>query len=156
MLAMSHVDFAGNVQMGELVVNTGSAEDLLIVFQRLYEERYPIQLMRTVDEFNASDDESMDANNTSAFNCRNAVFSSSWSQHAFGLAIDINPLVNPYVKGTLVLPPVGSPYADRTAHNPSLIREGDVVVQAFDAVGWAWGGRWRTVKDYQHFASPSG
>ena len=152
-LAMAHVDFAGNVVTGELIVNAGSAGDLMIVFQRLYEARYPIQLMRPVDEFDGSDDASMAANNTSAFNCRNAVFSSSWSRHAFGLAVDINPLVNPYVKGTTVLPPTGSDYADRKVHHPSLIREGDVVVQAFDAIGWAWGGRWQTVKDYQHFSS---
>ncbi len=152
LLRVSHVDFNGEVKIGELVVHSDSAKDLLVVFQRLYEFRYPIQSMRTVDEFGGSDNASMDANNTSAFNCRSAVLSVSWSQHAYGRAVDINPLVNPYVSGSLILPPTGAAFADRSTHNPGLIREGDIVVQSFDAIGWNWGGRWRTVKDYQHFS----
>ncbi len=153
LLTMSFVNFEGRAQTGELVVHADTAEDILVVFQRLYEGRYPIQSMRTVDEFGGSDDASMAANNTSAFNCRSAVGSNGWSRHAFGQAIDINPLVNPYVRGSLVLPPVGEQFTDRTGvHNPALIREGDIVVQSFDAIGWYWGGRWRTLKDYQHFS----
>lgn len=152
LLRMSHVDFTGNTRIGELVVHAESAQDILTVFQRLYENRYPIQSMRTIDRFDGSDDASMEANNTSAFNCRNAVGGSSWSQHAYGQAIDINPLINPYVTESIVLPPVGAPYTDRSVHNPGLIREGDIVVRSFDAIGWKWGGRWRTAKDYQHFS----
>jgi hypothetical protein len=152
MLRISHVDFTGEPQTGELVVHSDSAADLLVVFQRLYEHRYPIESIRTVDEFDGSDDASMNANNTSGFNCRRAVLGASWSQHAYGRAIDINPLVNPYVRGSLILPPDGAVFADRSTHHPGLIREGDIVVQSFDAVGWKWGGRWRTARDYQHFS----
>ncbi len=150
-LVVSHVDFSGGVTVGEVIVNVAVAADLMIVFERLYLAGYPIQRMRPVDEFGSSDDASMEANNTSAFNCRNVVSGSTWSRHAYGLAVDINPLVNPYVRGSLVLPPVGEPFVDRTVHNPGLIRDGDVVVRSFDAIGWAWGGRWRSLKDYQHF-----
>ncbi|MFW2382401.1 MAG: DUF4214 domain-containing protein [Acidimicrobiales bacterium] len=148
----SHVDFSGQSRDGELVVHADQATDVLVVLQRLYEQRYPIQSMRTIDEFDGSDDASMEANNTSGFNCRSAVGGSAWSQHAYGRAIDINPLVNPYVKGSVILPPTGARFVDRLTHNPSLIREGDIVVRSFDAIGWQWGGRWRTVKDYQHFS----
>lgn len=150
-IVVSHIDFTNAVATGELVVHVDVASDLLVVFQRLYEAGFPIQSMRTVDEFDSSDDASMAANNTSAFNCRNVVLGSGWSRHAYGLAVDINPLVNPYVKGSLVLPPVGEAFVDRSVHNPGLIRDGDVVVRSFDAIGWSWGGRWRTLKDYQHF-----
>ncbi|MGI9610445.1 MAG: DUF4214 domain-containing protein [Acidimicrobiia bacterium] len=152
LLRFSHVDFGGQSRPGELVVHADRAVDVLIVFRRLYERHYPIQSIRTIDEFGGSDDASMEANNTSGFNCRSAVGGSTWSQHAYGRAIDINPLVNPYVKGALILPPTGAPFVDRSTHNPSLIREGDIVVRSFDAIGWQWGGRWRTVKDYQHFS----
>ncbi len=148
------VDFAGESQTGELVVHADDAEAVLQVFRRLYDSRYPIQSIRTVDEFGGSDDASMEANNTSAFNCRSAVGSGSWSRHAYGQAIDINPLVNPYIKGALVLPPSGGPFTDRLdVHNPAIIRDGDIVVQAFDEIGWFWGGRWNNLKDYQHFSN---
>jgi hypothetical protein len=154
LLSLSFVDFEGHAQVGELVVHADDADVLLQVFQRLYESRYPIQSMRTIDEFDGSDDASMDANNTSAFNCRTAVGGSSWSLHAYGKAIDINPLVNPYVKGPLVLPPIGEPFVDREGvHNPGLIRDGDIVVRSFDEIGWFWGGRWDSPSDYQHFSS---
>ncbi len=154
LLTVSFVDFESKAQTGELVVHAEDAEALVGVFERLYESRYPIQSMRTIDEFEGSDDASMEANNTSAFNCRSAVGSGSWSRHAYGRAIDFNPLVNPYVKGALVLPPIGQPFTDRdTIHNPALIRDGDVVVKSFDDIGWFWGGRWKTVLDYQHFSN---
>jgi hypothetical protein len=153
-LTLSFVDFAGDAQTGELVVHADDAEAVLQVFRRLYESRYPIQSMRTIDEFGASDDASMDANNTSAFNCRRAVGSGSWSRHAYGQAIDINPLVNPYVKGSEVLPPSGDQFTDRQdIHNPAIIRDGDIVVKSFDEIGWFWGGRWTSLKDYQHFSN---
>ncbi len=152
-LSVSFVTFQGRKSTGEIVVHADSADDIVVVFERLYLARYPIESMRTIDQFGGSDDASMDANNTSAFNCRRAVSGPSWSRHAYGLAVDINPLVNPYVKGSRVLPPAGSAYADRSVHNPALIREGDAVVQAFDSIGWSWGGRWTTLKDYQHFSS---
>ncbi len=152
LLTMSYVNFGGTESMGEIVVHADSAADILVVFERLYIARYPIQSMRTINEFGGSDDASMEANNTSAFNCRNAVFRTTWSEHAYGRALDVNPLVNPYVKNSVVLPEAGRKFADRSIHNPALIRDGDAVVEAFDSIGWAWGGRWSTVKDYQHFS----
>lgn len=154
MLTLSFVDFDSEAQTGELVVHADDAEAIVLVFKQLYENRYPIQSMRTIDEFGGSDDASMDANNTSAFNCRSAVGSSGWSRHAFGQAIDINPINNPYVRGSLVLPPIGEPFVDREGiHNPAIIRDGDIVVKSFDEIGWFWGGRWNTVLDYQHFSN---
>lgn len=152
LLTVSYVNFSGTASTGEIVVHADSAEDISVVFERLFIARYPIQSMRTIDEFGGSDDASMEANNTSAFNCRKAVFSTSWSAHAYGQALDLNPLVNPYVKGFVVLPEAGRKFANRSVHSPALIREGDAVVEAFDSIGWAWGGRWNSLKDYQHFS----
>ena len=95
----------------------------------------------------------MSANNTSAFNCRAVTGGSSWSEHSFGTAIDVNPLVNPYVSGGTVLPPEAAPYADRTADAPGMIHVGDVVVETFAGFGWVWGGTWSSPKDYQHFST---
>ena len=94
----------------------------------------------------------MAANNTSAFNCRLAVGTAHFSEHAFGRAVDLNPLQNPYVKGDEVLPPAGRAHLDRLARTPGLVREGGPAVRAFAAAGWSWGGRWRSLKDYQHFS----
>ena len=109
--------------------------------------------MRLVDDFGGQDLASMQANNTSAFNCRNVAGTSSLSWHAYGLAIDINPLVNPYVTQRGVSPPEGAPYVDRASTTPGLITPGDVVTTAFEQAGWSWGGTWRS-PDYQHFARP--
>ena len=122
LLRLRFVDFAGSARDGELVVHTDVADDIVIVFERLYLNRYPIESMRTVDEFGGSDDASMAANNTSAFNCRAAVSSTSWSRHAYGTAIDINPLINPYVTSSTVLPPTGADFADRQ-HRLPLFRQ---------------------------------
>ncbi|WP_346040794.1 M15 family metallopeptidase [Actinomadura chokoriensis] len=139
---------------GRLVVNAKAADDLVSVFKKLYAMRYPIERMEPVDKYGGSDFDSIEANNTSAFNCRNATGSSSFSQHAYGLAVDINPCQNPYV------------YADgRTAHKdctkyknrdldaPGMIHAGDKVVKAFASIGWGWGGEWSGAKDYQHFSA---
>ena len=108
---------------------------------------------RPIDVYDGSDDASMAANNTSAFNCRAVTGGSSWSEHSYGTAIDVNPLVNPYVRGNTVLPPEGSRYADRTRDDPGMIHSGDSTVEAFSARGWIWGGTWSSPKDYQHFST---
>jgi hypothetical protein len=91
---------------------------------------------------------------TAGFNCRPVTDGTSWSQHAFGLAIDINPLQNPYVRGdSSVLRRAALPYRDRSLRRQGMIHEGDVVVRAFDRLGWSWGGRWSTIKDYMHFSA---
>ena len=114
--------------------------------------------MLPVSAFRGSDDASMAADNTAGFNCRRAVGSGrgSWSAHAYGLAIDVNPVENPYVLGARVLPPAGRGYVDRTRRRAGMVVEGGTVVRAFASVGWKWGGRWRGARDFQHFSATGG
>jgi hypothetical protein len=110
--------------------------------------------MELVDIYGGDDRRSMQANNTSAFNCRQVDGSPGvLSQHAYGAAVDVNPLVNPWVRGEVVDPPEGRPYADRTQRVTGGIYAGDEVIAAFASVGWSWGGNWTTSKDYQHFSA---
>lgn len=130
------------------------AEPMVQVFERLYDERFPIQQMQLVDVFAGNDNLSMEANNTSAFNCREVAFRPGvWSNHALGTAIDLNPLVNPFVSDTLILPPEGAPFADRSVETLGGIYPGSVVVEAFADIGWGWGGNWTSSKDWQHFSA---
>ena len=152
LIRLTHHDLRDGVSEGELVVHDDVVADIQEAFRLLFEARYQIERMDLVDVFAADDDVSMAANNTSAFNCRFVAGTTEWSQHSFGRAIDINPLYNPYVQGDTVDPPTGAPYADRTADHPSLIRSGDEVVQAFESIGWSWGGEWQSAQDYQHFS----
>ena len=104
--------------------------------------------------YQADDQASMRANNTSAFNCREIDGRpGTWSQHSYGRAVDVNPLVNPWVRGSQVDPPEGAPYADRSARVPGGLYAGDDAIAAFAAVGWEWGGNWSGSKDYQHFSA---
>jgi D-alanyl-D-alanine carboxypeptidase len=125
------------------------------VFRRLYAARFPIRRMVPVSAYRGSDDASMAADNTSGFNCRRAVGSRTggWSMHAYGEAIDVNPVENPYVLGSRVLPPSGRRYLDRGRRLRGMAVEGGVLVKVFEAVGWRWGGRWTGSRDYQHFST---
>ncbi|MCW2544377.1 MAG: hypothetical protein JWM40_1929 [Frankiales bacterium] len=146
--------FDGAKHQGELVVRSNVAAAVGRTFVRLYEQRFPIRSMRRVDDFGGSDDQSMAADNTSGFNCRAAVGGNgSWSQHAYGLAVDINTRENPYVYDGKVEPPEGRPYADRSPTRKGMIAAGGPEVRAFAAIGWKWGGNWSGSKDYQHFSS---
>jgi hypothetical protein len=146
--------FDGRVHTGELIVHRDHARRMLGVLGKLFKARYPIQRLKLVDVYRADDDRSMAANNTSGFNCRRVSGSSSWSEHAFGRAIDLNPLRNPYVtRGGRVSPPAGRPYANRGRRAAGMIHGGDAVVRAFAAAGWRWGGYWSGSRDYQHFSS---
>jgi len=151
LLTLRYHDFTGARRTGELVVHARVADQVVRVFKTLYDEGFPIRSLRLVDEFGGDDDRSMAADNTSGFNCRNAVGGSGWSQHAYGLAIDINPRENPYVYGGQVLPPEGRAYLDRSDHRRGTAYRGSVVNRAFAAAGWSWGGVWRN-PDYQHFS----
>jgi hypothetical protein len=151
LLTLPYRDFSGARRTGELVVNERVVTSVVAVFRTLYDERFPIRSMRVIDEFHGSDDESMAADNTSSFNCRNAVGGSGWSQHAYGLAIDVNTVENPYVYGGKVLPPAGAAYTDRSNHRRGMAYRGSVLNRAFAAHGWSWGGEWRN-PDYQHFS----
>jgi poly-gamma-glutamate synthesis protein (capsule biosynthesis protein) len=157
-LRLSYVDFHGRAATGELVMHREVAQDVVRVFERLYAARWPIARMELVEAFDGDDDASMAANNTSAYNCRRVAGSPSWSEHAYGRAIDVNPLLNPHVKTGSVAPPSGRRYAhlDRSpgaAVPRGVITAGDVVVRAFADVGWGWGGDWTSSKDYQHFSA---
>ncbi|HET7517577.1 MAG TPA: M15 family metallopeptidase [Actinomycetes bacterium] len=158
-LRLLRVDYWGfdkRVHQGELIVHRDHARRILVVLGKLFRARYPIQRLKLVDAYQADDDRSMAANNTSAFNCRRVSGSPRWSEHAFGRGIDVNPLRNPYVtRGGRVSPPGGRPYANRARRAAGTIHADDAVVRAFAAAGWRWGGSWSGSKDYQHF-SPTG
>lgn len=151
-LTLSHYGFDGRFHTGEMIVNTSVAEDVVDVFRQLHEARFPIEQMRVIAAEEIDAHPTGDGNDTTSFVCRPAVGSSSWSQHAYGLAVDINPFHNPYVKGDLVLPELASSYLDRADVRPGMIVEGDVVTRAFDAIGWGWGGRWGSLDDWMHFS----
>ncbi|MGQ0678616.1 MAG: M15 family metallopeptidase [Actinomycetota bacterium] len=153
LLSVSHIDFNGAIRQGELVVHRMHADDIVSVMRALFQARYPIERMEPVDHYQGDDDLSVAANNSSAFNCRAVTGRAGvWSQHAYGWALDINPVQNPYVSAGKVLPPAGQEFVDRSQERPGMIRPGDVVVEAFSSIGWKWGGTWLSVKDYQHFS----
>lgn len=140
---------------GELVVNMSVAKSVVAVFRTLHVARFPIEEIRVVTRKEMeswSTAPTGDMNVTSSFECRDAAESDSWSQHAYGLAIDINPFHNPYWRGDLVAPELASAYLDRDWDRPGMIFEGDEVTQAFDSIGWGWGGRWSSLKDWMHFS----
>ncbi|MET0788038.1 MAG: M15 family metallopeptidase [Cellulomonas sp.] len=153
-VTVTHRDFTGAAVQGELVVHADAADAVVTVFRALFDAGYPVRSLRLVDDFGASDDASMDADNTSAFNCRAITGGTGWSEHAYGRAIDLNPVENPYVRGGSVAPDAGREFADRP-DSPGVIHPDDEVVRAFASVGWQWGGDWASPIDYQHF-SPSG
>jgi hypothetical protein len=156
-LRLSYVGFDGLSHTGELVVAAAYARDVVGVFHELYDARWPIRRMRLVDAYGGDDDRSMVADNTSGFNCRRVNGSKEWSAHALGAAIDLNPVQNPYLTGSAVAPLAGRRFAelDRSAGArvpEGTIRSGDVVVRAFAAIGWTWGGSWAE-PDFQHFSA---
>jgi hypothetical protein len=152
LLRLAHWGFDGRRRTGRLVVHRDVARDLVAVFRRLYDARFPIRRMVPVDRYGASDFRSIEADNTSAFNCRFVEGTTRWSEHAYGRAIDLNPIENPYVSGGRTSHRASVPYLDRSRRRPGMAVEGGIVVRAFDAIGWGWGGRWPGVKDYQHFS----
>jgi hypothetical protein len=151
-LELSYWDFRGRRRIGSIVVRDTAARGVVSVFRKLYAARFPIRRLRLVEAYRGSDDASMAADNTSGFNCRFVSGTRRWSQHAFGLAIDINPVENPYVDGRRVRPPTGRRFLDRSRRRPGMVVEGDAVVRAFASIGWHWGGRW-SPPDYQHFSA---
>jgi len=152
-VVVSFWGYDGVVGIGRLIVATDLAEEMVAIMHDLYEARFPIERMEPVEAYGGDDGQSMAANNTSAFNCRQVTGGSAWSEHSYGRAIDINPLVNPYIRGSTILPSEGAAYADRGRDAPGMIHAGDVVVDAFAARGWEWGGYWSSPTDYQHFST---
>lgn len=150
-LRLSHYDFDGCEKVGEMVCHREIAQDLVEIFRALYEARYPIRSIRLIDDFGGEDEASMRADNTSCFNYRAKTGMRSLSKHALGLAVDVNPLENPYVRPSGVRPAEASPYADRTKEFAHKIDRNDLCYKLFREHGFSWGGDWRSVKDYQHF-----
>jgi hypothetical protein len=152
LLSVDHWGFDGRVHRGRLVVNRDAAGAVLRAMRTLYRQRFPIRRIRLVDAYGADDHRSMAADNTSAFNCRTVAGTSRWSEHAYGRAIDLNPIENPYVTNSgYVSPPAGAPFAHRARHRRGMV--GDRAVAAFAEVGWGWGGDWPWPRDYQHFSA---
>lgn len=158
-LQVKYYDFDGNIQEGELIVNESIAEDTVAVFKELFDIKYRIEKIRLIDEYNADDDASMADNNTSAFNYRYIDGTTTISNHSYGLAIDINPLYNPYVRTGFgerdVIPVNGTKYADRTKNFKHKIVKGDKCYNIFISHGFLWGGDWDSPIDYQHFYKES-
>jgi hypothetical protein len=155
LVRVAYWGFDGKPHVGSLVVNRRVTADVVAVFRRLHAARFPIRRMAPVSAYRGDDDASMAADNTSAFNCRAAVGSTtgSWSLHAYGLAVDVNPVENPYLLAGRPRPLAGRRYLDRSRVRPGMAVDGGVLVRAFESVGWGWGGRWRGSPDYQHFST---
>lgn len=157
-LTMTYRGFGGASRTGEMVVHRRFARDVTRVFERLYDVGFPIARMRLVDHYGGDDDASMADNNTSGYNCRTVAGQREWSDHAYGAAIDVNPVQNPYVRPGAIDPPAGRRFAgiDRGRSAPvpvGTIRQDDLLVRAFARIGWEWGGDWISSKDYQHVAA---
>jgi hypothetical protein len=150
---VAYWDFDRRAHLGELVVNAVAVKPLSRAFAALFAAKFPIRRMRLVDDYRASDYDSIRADNTSAFNCRRATGSSRWSEHAYGLAIDVNPIENPYVAADgSTSHPASIPFLNRSNVRPGMAVSGGALVRAFDAIGWGWGGRLPGPTDYQHFS----
>ncbi|MET9344745.1 MULTISPECIES: M15 family metallopeptidase [unclassified Nonomuraea] len=157
LITMTYWGFDDQAHTGELVVRETVTDDIVTVFKKLYAMRYPINRMEPVDVYKGSDYASIDADNTSAFNCRRATGSSSWSNHAYGQAVDVNPRENPYVTASgSTAHDNAREFTERPMKGKGVINPGDRVVRTFAAVGWEWGGYWSGTKDYQHFSKGGG
>jgi hypothetical protein len=153
LLTVSHWGFDGRVHSGRVIAHRDVAGQLVGVFRRLYAAHFPIRRLVPVDAYGGSDFRSIEADNTSAFNCRYVDGTTRWSEHAYGRAIDVNPIENPYVSGGTTSHAASRPYLDRSRRRPGMAYDGGALVRAFDAAGWGWGGRWSGAKDYQHFSA---
>jgi hypothetical protein len=152
---LRYVGFDGRTHPGQLIVNAAVVKQVVVVFETLYDARFPIRKMVPIDVYHGSDDRSVAADNTSSFNCRAAVTSGPkhWSMHAYGEAIDVNTVENPYVQNGRISHSNARPYLDRTNVRPGMAVDGGPLVRAFAKVGWSWGGRWSGSTDYQHFSA---
>jgi hypothetical protein len=151
-IRLRFVGFDGAAHMGAIVVNRRVEAQVIGVFRELYAARFPVRRMIPVAAYGGSDDRAAAADDTSGFNCRKAVTAgpASWSMHAYGEAIDVNDVENPYIEGRTVLPPAGRAYVDRSRVRPGMAVLGGALVRAFTRVGWGWGA---SFADYQHFST---
>jgi len=152
-VTVSFVGFDDGVHTGELIVHAEHVEGIVSVFRQLFEARFPIEEMRIVTDADVAAPPTGDGNTTAGFNCRVVRGGTRFSAHASGLAVDVNPFNNPFSRDDLVLPELASAYLDRSNVRPGMIFEGDVVVQAFESIGWRWAGRWDRPVDPMHFSA---
>ena len=156
-IELSYIDFNGDTQIGELIVHYKVAYNIVKIFRELYNIGYPIRQMSLVSDFKGSDFASIEADNTSAFNCRNIAGTNRWSNHAYGKAIDINPIENPYISRSGKISHKKSlkyrnrKHSNSTPANRAMIASNDKARKIFSKYGWSWGGYWKSIKDYQHF-----
>jgi poly-gamma-glutamate synthesis protein (capsule biosynthesis protein) len=157
-IEVDHLDFSNNISRGELIVHKDIAQEVVDIFEELYNMNYAIHQMRLVSDFNGNDWQSIEADNSSAFNCRKATGSKKWSKHSYGKAIDINPIENPYISKTGHISHKESQKYRKRRHQDlsnladrAVLLKRDPATKAFKKYGWKWGGDWHTIKDYQHF-----
>ncbi len=157
-LRLMYWGFDGVAHLGRIVVNASVVAQVITVFRALYDERFPIWEMVPEDAYHGNDNAAAAADDTSGFNCRYAVAPGPprWSVHAYGEAIDVDDVQNPYVDGNTIIPPAGRAYLNRDDVRPGMAVPGGELVNAFAAVGWYWGGRWAASPDYQHFSLTGG
>ncbi|GIF63846.1 hypothetical protein Ais01nite_18810 [Asanoa ishikariensis] len=148
--------FDGRAHTGELLVNAKAANDLIKVFRQLFAANFPIERMHISSAADLNAPSTGDGNTTEAFACRPVRGQSAWSQHSYGLAVDVNPFQNPYQKGKVVLPELATSYLDRAKSRPGMVAHSNAAVKAFASVGWQWGGDYRSLKDYMHFSANGG
>lgn len=158
MIHLTYWGFDGRAHTGAIVVNQSVVAGVVEVFQRLYDQRFPIYEMVPEDAYHGDDNAAAAADDTSGFNCRDAVAPGppQWSVHAYGEAIDVDDVQNPYVDGSTIIPPSGAAYLNRSELRPGMAVPGGTLVDAFAAIGWQWGGRWSPGTDYQHFSLTGG
>jgi hypothetical protein len=157
-IRLTYWGFDAEPHRGAVVVNAAVTNDVVSVFRRLYRARFPVRRLRPIDAYGGNDERSLAADNTAAFNCRYAVASGPrrWSVHAYGEAVDVDPVENPYLLNGRVHPRAGRRYLDRSHVRPGMAAPNGALVRAFAAVGWKWGGRWSGSPDYQHFSATGG
>lgn len=154
-IKLSYWGFDQFPHQGELIVNAKVASEVVDIFKKLYEQHFPIARMQLMEDFKGDDKAAMALNNTSGFNCRAQTENPNVvSLHSYGLAIDVNTLINPYVKGSVILPAEGRQYTDRSQFIPGVISHDGLIYVLFKKQGWRWGGDWKELQDYQHFEKP--
>jgi len=157
-IRLKHRNFHRSEKMGEIIVHKDVAEEVVEIFRELYEIGYPIRQMRLVSDFRGSDWQSIEADNTSAFNCRKATGSKKWSKHSYGKAIDLNSIENPYISRSGKIVHIKSlqyrkrVHKSNTSADKAVLLKNDKAVKIFKKYDWKWGGDWSSVKDYQHFS----
>lgn len=154
-LSVSYLGYDDAVHIGNMIVNKKLAEEVVEIFKEIFLNKFPIASMKIMSDYQGDDIVSMNNNNSSAFNCREITGKKGvFSNHSYGIAIDINPIENPYVKGNVILPELGKKFTNRNIKKKGMIIKGDKIYQSFIKRGWIWGGNWNSLKDYQHFEKP--